>query len=56
MPPLGEIHAEDGVAGIEKGEIGGHIGLGAGVGLDIGVFGLEQLLCSRNGQDFQCRR
>src|SRR6185312_12951759 len=46
---VGEVEAEDGVAGLEGGEEDGHVGLGAGVRLDVGVFGAEQFLDAVNG-------
>ena len=36
-----QIHAEDGIAGLEDGGVGGLIGLRAGMRLDVGVFGAE---------------
>ena len=39
-----QIHAEDGVAGLQHGGVGGLIGLRAGVRLDVGVLGAEELL------------
>ena len=36
---MGQVHAEDPVAGLEDAEVGGHVGLGAGVGLDVDVLG-----------------
>ena len=39
---VGEAHAEDGVAGFEDGGVHGLIGLGAGMGLDVGVFCTEE--------------
>ncbi len=32
---------QDGVAGVEDGVVGGHVGLGSGVGLDVNVVGAE---------------
>ncbi len=40
---VGEIHPEHGVAGLHHREVDGHVGLGARVGLDIGVLGTEEL-------------
>ena len=34
---MGEVHAQDPVAGLEHREVGGHVGLGARVGLDVDV-------------------
>ena len=45
-----EAHSQHGVAGTQRGEIGGHVGLGAAVGLNISVLGAEQLLRAPNRQ------
>ena len=45
-----EPHTEDRVAGVEKGQVGGHIRLGAGVRLHVGVLGAEQRLGTFHGQ------
>src|SRR5208282_92543 len=45
-----EVHGQHLVAGLENGEIDGHVGLAAGVGLDIGVLGAEDALGAFNGQ------
>ena len=47
-----QIHAEDGVAGLEDGGVGGLIGLRTGVRLDVGVFGAKELLGAVAGQVF----
>ena len=39
---VGEVHAQDPVAGLEHAEVGGHVGLGAGVGLDVDVLGARE--------------
>lgn len=52
MPAVGEIHAQDHVAGLEAGEIGGHIGLGTGMGLHVDVAATEELLGPVLGQGF----
>ncbi len=39
---LVETHAQDGVAGVEQRQVGRHVGLGAAVGLDVGVLGAEE--------------
>ena len=39
-----ERHPEDRVARLDQRHVGGVVGLGAGVGLDVGVLGAEQLL------------
>ena len=43
VPAHGEVHAHDRVAGLEHREVDGHVGLRAGVRLDVGVVGAEQL-------------
>ena len=46
--PVGEVsaliqaEAEHGVADLEGGEVGGHVGVGAGMGLHVGVLGAEE--------------
>ena len=47
---VGEVEAEDGVAGGEQGHEGGGVGLRAGVGLDVGVLGAEELLGAIAGE------
>ena len=47
---MGEIHGEDAVAGLEDGEVDGHVGLAAGVGLDVGVLGAEELAGAIEGE------
>ena len=47
---MSEAHAQDPVAGLEHGEVGGHVRLSAGVGLDVDVLGAREqrqgaLLC-----------
>ncbi len=49
---VGEIEAEDGVAGGEQGHEGGGVGLRAGVGLDVGVLGAEELFGAVAGEGF----
>ena len=44
MAALGQLHAQDRVARLEQGEVDGHVGRAARIGLDIGVRGLEELL------------
>jgi hypothetical protein len=41
MSAMAEVHPEDGISGLQDREIYGHIGLAAGVRLDIDVFGAE---------------
>jgi hypothetical protein len=50
MPALVETHPEHPVSRLEKGEVDAHVGLGAGMRLDIGVLSSEQLLCPIDGQ------
>src|SRR5699024_9845551 len=52
MPAGVEAHAEDGVAGFNQGEEDGGVGLGAGVGLDVGVVAVEQLPGAVDGELF----
>ena len=40
---LGQIHAHDGIAYVEQGKVDGQVGLGAGMGLYVGIPGPEQL-------------
>lgn len=49
---VGEIHREDFIAGLEHGEIDGGVGLGAGVGLHIGVLCSEDFLGALDGEFF----
>ena len=53
MSSVGKIHAHYGIPGIQQGKINSHVGLGAGMGLHIGMFGPEQFLCSFNSQAFR---
>ena len=45
-----EAHAEHGVAGLEQGEVGRHVGLGAAVGLHVGVLCAVELLRAVDGE------
>ncbi len=45
-----EAQAHHGVAGLEQAEVHGHVGVGAGVGLHVGVVGPEQRLGPVAGQ------
>ena len=47
---VGQAHAHDAVARLQHGEVDGHVGLRAGVGLHVGVLGPEQLLGAVDGQ------
>ena len=53
MAAMGQVHAQNGITGLEEGKIDGHIGLGAGMGLDIGVGRPEELLDPAQGQVFR---
>ena len=50
MAAVIELHAQDPVTGIEQGHVDSGVGLGAGVRLDVGVLGPEQLLRPVDGQ------
>ena len=52
VPAVGEVHAENGVAGGEQGEVHGGIRLRAAVRLDVGVVAPEQLLAALDGEVF----
>ena len=47
---MGEVHAEHGIAGLQRAEVDGHVGLGAGMGLDVGVLRSEEPLGALDGQ------
>ena len=47
---VGQFHAHHGVAGLQQGEVNGHVGLGAAVGLDVGVLGAEKFPGPIDGQ------
>ena len=50
VPALIQAHAENGVAGLQHGQVGGQVGVGAGVRLHVGVFGPEELAGPAPGQ------
>ena len=50
MAAHGQVEAEDGVAGLEDGHVGGGVGLRAGVGLHVGVLGREDLFGAIAGE------
>ena len=56
--PVGEVaaliesHPQNGVAGVEHGQVGGQVGRGAGMRLDVGVFGAKELAGPAPGQLF----
>src|SRR3989338_7407288 len=47
---VGDVHTQDFALWGYGGEIDGHVGLGAGVGLDVGMFGPEEFLSPVNGK------
>ena len=47
---VGQVHAQDGVMGLEQGDVHRHVGIGAGVGLDVGVLRAKKLLGPLDGQ------
>ena len=48
---MGQVHAHDGVAVLEDGEVGGHVGLGAAHWLDVDVLCAgKELLAALSGQ------
>ena len=53
VPAVREVHAEDRVARLKHRQIHGHVGLCAGVGLDVGVVGTKQLLRAVDGECFR---
>ena len=50
MAAVREIHAQHGVAGLQRGHIYGDVRRGAGVGLHVGVLGAKQFLGAIDGQ------
>ena len=50
VPAVGEVHAEDRVAGLERREEHRHVGLRARVRLHVGVLGAEERLGARDGE------
>ena len=49
---MGEVHAKNGVARVEQRHVGGGIGLGTGMGLDVSVFGVKKFFGTIAGQVF----
>jgi len=47
---VGQVHGDDGITGLQCREIDGHVGAGAGVWLDIGRLGAEQLAGPLDGE------
>src|SRR5579885_3898483 len=54
MTSMGQIHAEDRIAGIQYGRIGRFIGLRSRMGLNVNVLGAEEFLSSLAGKIFHC--
>jgi hypothetical protein len=50
MAAVREVHAEDGVAGLQQREVHRHVGLSARVRLHVGVLRAEQLPGARDGE------
>lgn len=50
VPAVAEVHRQNAVAGFEEGEVNGGVGLGAGVRLDIGKLGAEELADALDGE------
>ena len=50
VPAVAEVHAENGVARLEEGEIDGDVRLRAGMRLNIGVLRAEELLGPLDGE------
>ena len=44
MAAVRQVHRQDRVAGLQQREVDGHVGLRAGVRLDVGVLAAEELL------------
>ena len=52
MPAMGKVHAQNGIANVQGGEIGGHVGLGAAMRLHIDKARAKQLFGPVAGQVF----
>ena len=52
VTPVSQVHPHEGVARLEQGHVNDHVGLGAAMGLHVGMLGAEKLLGSFNGQAF----
>ena len=50
MAAVGQVHRQHFVAGLKDGKIDGHVGLAAGVGLDVDMLGAEDAFGALNGQ------
>jgi len=52
MPAVAQGHPHYCIAWLQQGKVDRHVGLAAAMGLNVGVLGLEQLLCPFDGQGF----
>ncbi len=52
MATVGKVHGQDAVADLEGGKVDRHVGLGAAVRLDVGVFGTEEAFGAVDGELF----
>src|SRR6185295_2086266 len=50
VPAMRQVHGQQRVARLQTGEIAAHVGLGAGVRLDVGMLGPEQAADPFDGQ------
>ena len=50
MSPVGEIHRQDAVTGLENAEVDGHVGLASAVGLDIRMVRAEEFFGAFDGE------
>ena len=50
MPAVGKIQAHKGVARVKDSHLDGQVGLGAGMGLHVGIFGVIELLDAVDGE------
>ncbi len=50
VAPVCKAHGENRIPGFQGGEVDRHVGLGAGMGLDVGMLDAEERLGPRNGQ------
>ena len=52
MAAMVEVHRQEAVSGLEDGEVDGHVGLRARVGLNVCVFGAEEFFGAVDGELF----
>ena len=52
MPPVGQVHGHDRITWLQRREIDGHVGGSAGMGLDIGEWGVKKFHGPVNSQLF----